>query len=195
MPASPPESAPSSSVQLFLKARDGDLTALDTLFTRLLPALKRWTRGRLPRRVRESADTSDFVQDALLNAFRNLDGFEPRRRQALQAYLRQAIRNRVRDELRRGGRRPRPAEDPDMESFASGDVSPLDHAIRGENAERYRRALSAMTPEEQELIVGRLELGFSYEQIALATGRAHPDAARMAIKRALLRLASALDGS
>ena len=195
MPAPPPESAPSSSVLLFLKARDGDRTALDALFTKLLPGLKRWTRGRLPRRIRESADTSDLVQDALLNAFRNMNAFEPRRRQALQAYLRQAIRNRVRDELRRGERRPRPAGEPDMESVPSSDVSPLDHAITGENGERYRRALADMSPEEQELIVGRLELGFSYEQIALATGRAHPDAARMAIKRALLRLARAIDGA
>ena len=184
----PAVSPDATSVQLWYKARGGDRSALEELFSRLLPRLTRWTRGRLPRRVRQSADTSDLVQDAMMNALRNLDGFEPRRRQALQAYLRQAIRNRVRDEMRRIDRRPVPSAG-DMDLLAGDDVSPLQHAISGENASRYREALSRLQDEEKELIVGRLELSFSYEQIALATGRNSPDAARMAIRRALLRLA------
>jgi RNA polymerase sigma factor (sigma-70 family) len=181
-----------TSLQLWQRARRGDTSALNQLFSRLLPRLTRWTRGRLPRRARHSADTSDLVQDAMMNALRNLDGFEPRRREALQAYLRQAIRNRVRDEMRRLERRPRSAEMP-VELLEAADDSPLERAILGENVERYRQGLARLTEEEQDLIVGRLELGFSYEQLALATGRGTPDAARMAIRRALLRLAHEIE--
>jgi RNA polymerase sigma-70 factor (ECF subfamily) len=70
--------------------------------------------------------------------------------------------------------------------------SPLADAIGEENALRYREALARLDADEQELIVGRIELGYSYEQLALASGRSSPDAARMAVKRALLRLAEAL---
>ena len=38
-------------------------------------------------------------------------------------------------------------------------------------------------------MVARLELGYNYSQIALAAGRPSVDAARMAVRRALLRLA------
>jgi DNA-directed RNA polymerase specialized sigma24 family protein len=37
--------------------------------------------------------------------------------------------------------------------------------------------------------VGRLELDYSYEQLAAATGRRNPDAVRIALRRAVLRLA------
>ena len=41
--------------------------------------------------------------------------------------------------------------------------------------------------------MGRIELSFSYEQLALATERASPAAARVAVRRALLRLAQEID--
>ncbi len=47
-----------------------------------------------------------LVQDTLLQTFKRIDAFEPRRVGALQAYLRQAVLNRLRDELRRKGRQP-----------------------------------------------------------------------------------------
>ncbi|OFV88038.1 MAG: hypothetical protein A2V74_07095 [Acidobacteria bacterium RBG_16_70_10] len=52
-----------------------------------------------------------------------------------------------------------------------------------------RQALANLRPEERELVVARLELGYSYAQITVATGRPSPDATRMAVRRALLRLA------
>ena len=40
-----------------------------------------------------------------MNAISRLDSFEPRRVGAMQAYLRQSVINRIRDEMRRFGRR------------------------------------------------------------------------------------------
>lgn len=178
----------STSFQLLIQAQRGDSGAVERLFERLLPVLTRWARGRMPRWARGSLDTGDLVQEAFANAFRRLEHLEPRRRKALQLYLQEAIRNRIRDEVRRVGRRG-VAEAVD-ESLVAADPSPLAMAQGQEDAERYRRALSRIESDEQQLLVARLDLGWSYEQIALATGRRSADAARMAIRRALLKLAA-----
>ncbi len=178
-----------SSLRLLWRARDGDRAALDALFERLLPSLRRWARGRLPAGPRGGVDTDDLVQEAALGAFRHLESFEPRRQHALRAYLRQAVRNRVRDELRRVERRP--GHDALAGDEPAGGASPFELAARAETDERYHAALQRLRPEQRELVVARLELGFSCEQVALAAGRT-PDAVRVGLRRALLRLAEEL---
>ena len=46
-----------------------------------------------------------------------------------------------------------------------------------------------LRPEERDLIVGRLELELSYEELAQAVGRPTANAARSAVVRAMIRLA------
>ena len=152
-----------------------------------MPQLRRWARGRLPLWARRRFDTDDLVQDALINLQRQLQHVEPRRRDAIGAYLRQSIRNRIRDEVRRGER----VEVGGLPLTDAGDYRPLpDAEAQGrEEAARYRSALARLDAGDQELLVGRLELGLSYEQLAFATKRVSPDAARVAVRRALLRLA------
>jgi RNA polymerase sigma-70 factor (ECF subfamily) len=131
-------------------------------------------------------DTADLVQDAFLNTFRRLDRFVPRGEKALQGYLRSAVQNRIVDILRRSETRLQggelTGEEPDAQP------SPLAQAISAEENERYRSALARLRQEDQTLIVGRFELGYSYEQLALASGRATPEAARVALRRAVARL-------
>src|SRR5205809_5818333 len=95
-----------SSLDLLERARAGDQSALNTLMARHLPRLRRWASGRLPRWARDVADTQDLVQETLLQTFKRIDRFESRGDGALQAYLRQGVLNRIRDEYRRAGRRP-----------------------------------------------------------------------------------------
>src|ERR1041385_5515770 len=95
-----------STMQLLARAKAGDSSALESLFVRYGAPLRRWAHGRLPRWARDVADTHDLVQDVLLQTFKRLEGFDPKGEEALQAYLRQALMNRVRDELRRHRRRP-----------------------------------------------------------------------------------------
>jgi DNA-directed RNA polymerase specialized sigma24 family protein len=54
------------------------------------------------------ADTDDLVQETVIQAFRKLDGFDYRGEGALLAYLRQALLNRIRSEIRKSQRRPAP---------------------------------------------------------------------------------------
>jgi RNA polymerase sigma-70 factor (ECF subfamily) len=176
-----------TTFHLLARAREGDRAALDTLFARYLPRLQRWARGRLPRWARDLADTDDVVQDALLRSFRQMDHFEPRSEGALQAYLRQAVLNRIRDELRRKGRTP------DTSVLDSGHpdeaASPLEQAIGAEAVERYDAALSRLRDEDREAIIARVELGLSYQELADALGKPTPEAARKTAERALVRLA------
>jgi RNA polymerase sigma-70 factor (ECF subfamily) len=183
------EDAPAleSTFSLLDKARAGDRDALDRLFARHLPPLRRWARGRLPHWARQLADTDDLVQDALAQTFKRIDEFEPRDVGALQAYLRQAVINRVRDELRRLGRRP-PAADLETLELAGGD-SPLALAIGRESVERYRRALDRLKPEDRELVIARIEMGYTYVELAEMLGRPSSEAARKAAQRALVRVA------
>jgi RNA polymerase sigma-70 factor (ECF subfamily) len=178
---------PESTFQLIERARAGDQEAMERLFARHLKPLQRWTRSRLPRWARDLADTDDLVQDTLVQTFKRIEDFEPRRVGALQAYLRQAILNRIRNELRRKGRQPHAT---DLEGIeAESAESPLEQAIGREAIERYEAALHRLTAEEREAIIARVEMGYSYEELAEALGKPTPDAARKAARRALVRLA------
>jgi RNA polymerase sigma factor (sigma-70 family) len=176
-----------STFVLIHRARSGDQDALDRLFARHLGPLQRWASGRLPRWARDMASTDDLVQETLLQTFKRIEDFEPRGVGALQAYLRQAVLNRIRDELRRKGRKPQSVELDDRK--VAGDSSPLEEAIGHEAVEHYERALERLRPEDRDAIIARVELGLSYEELAEALGKPTPDAARKAAQRALVRLA------
>jgi RNA polymerase sigma-70 factor (ECF subfamily) len=183
----PPQRDLESTFELVQRAKTGDRDALDRLLTRCIPLLRRWASGRLPRWSRDLMDTDDLVQETVVRTVNRIDAFEPRHQGALQAYLRQAVMNRIRDEVRRGTRGPSQAElDANL---ADRHASPLEEVIGREAVERYEAALAALRPEEREAIVARVEMDGSYEQVARALGKPSPDAARMAVSRALLRLA------
>ena len=175
---------------LLERAKAGDRGALDALFARHIPILRRWASGRLPRWARDIADTQDLVQETVLRVFKRVEAFEPRGEGALQAYLRQAVMNRIRNEFRSKGRRPAFAELDDREP--GDDTSPLEAAIRHEQLGRYEAALSRLSEPDRDLIVARVEVGLTYEEMAEALGKPSWNAARMATARALLRLAEEL---
>ena len=182
--------APESTVELLARARAGDPEALDEVFARAIPRLKRWASGRLPRWAREMIDTDDLVQETVVNTLKHIDVFEYRVDSALQAYLRQAVMNRIRNEIRRATRHPAPAA---LDSAAPDTgLSPLEELIGKQTVEAYDEAMAALEPEEREAIIGRVELGLSYAALAAAMGRPSADAARMAVGRALLKLARQL---
>jgi DNA-directed RNA polymerase specialized sigma24 family protein len=83
-----------STLSLLTRAREGDQAALNDLFARYIPALRRWASGRLPRWARDLADTPDLVQETLIQVFKKIEGFEHRGEGALQAYLRQCSTER-----------------------------------------------------------------------------------------------------
>jgi RNA polymerase sigma-70 factor, ECF subfamily len=196
-PGTPPPTGPfaptltppsvDSTFELVERAKGGDRDALDRLFTRFLPSLRRWASGRLPHWTRGMMDTDDLVQETVSRAVKHIDRFESRHEGALQAYLRQAVMNRIRDEVRRTKRAP--VATPLTDDHADRTASPLDMAIGLEAVTRYEAALARLRPEDREAVVARIEMDGTYQDVAQALGKPSADAARMAVSRALLRLA------
>lgn len=179
--------SPETTVELLELAKGGDPEALGRLLERCVPALRRWAHGRLPLTARSLNDTADIVQDTVISAMRHLEAFESRHQGALQAYLRRAVMNRIRDVIRQHKRRP------EISGLSEGlqdeATSPLEAAIGAENLERYETALERLKPPDREAIIGRLEMLYSYEELATVLNRPTAAAARMAVTRAMKRLA------
>jgi RNA polymerase sigma factor (sigma-70 family) len=117
--------------------------------------------------------------------------FEPTREGALQAYLRQAVMNRIRNEIRKKGRRPAQVELDGTELDKAR--SPLEEAIGLEEIDRYEEALGRLRPEEREAIILKVELGYTYQEAAQLLEKPTADAARKATERALVRLAEEMN--
>lgn len=179
-----------SSRELLESARAGDRRALDRLCARYLPRLRRWARGRLPPWARDRFDTDDLVQETLVRSLGHFESFEVRGEGAFQAYLRQALLNGVRDEVRRAAHRPAAPELAPEQVDPS--PSPLEEVLGRDAVRRYEAALAGLREEDRAAVVARIEMGCSYAEVAEALGKSSPDAARMAVGRALVRLAEAL---
>jgi RNA polymerase sigma-70 factor (ECF subfamily) len=175
-----------TSLSLLVRAQNGDTVAMEALMGRYLPRLQRWATGRLPAAARSLLDTDDLVQDTLLNTFRRLDHFQPRHDGALLAYLREAVANRIRNELRR--RQPVVDASVEVDHVASTLPSPLESVVSRQSLACYERALAQLDDNDRAAIIGRFEMGYSYDMLARAMDRPSPDAARKLTERALRKL-------
>jgi RNA polymerase sigma-70 factor (ECF subfamily) len=181
------------TVELVLKARTGDVGALEALLQRCIPSLRRWAHGRLPATARGHIDTEDLVQEAVLNAITHLETFNPSHVGAMQAYLRRSVINRIRDEIRRVTRRSVATELSD--DIPGEGASPLEQAIREESYERYRDGLQRLRARDREIVVARVEAQWTAQELADAFGYRSVDAAWMATRRAIERLQAAMHDS
>jgi len=185
----------SSEHSLLDRVRQGRASAIEALFTRYAPWVRRRVRGRLPQWARSGITTSDLAQDVLHHTFARLNWFESKHMSALRGYLRRAVENRVQDELRRATRRLDKSRfiTPCEPSGHSEDASPQhQQLLNKEMWKRYRDGLKGLNDRDRRLIVGRAELGYSYRQLAAIERLPSPDAARKALKRAVVRLSKVM---
>ena len=180
-----------STLELLKRAHAGDTTALAVLIERCVPPLRRWAHGRLPQFARSEYQTEDLVQEAVLRVLRRLDTFESRHVGALQAFLRQTVRNLICDEVRKSRHRNITLEIPD--DVEDEQLSALETLIAKERVERYETAMKRLQSVDRELIVARFEMGLAFDDVAVATGRPTAAAARMAVTRAMSKLAAELN--
>jgi RNA polymerase sigma-70 factor (ECF subfamily) len=168
------------------RAKEGDDLALNRLCERLVPRLRRWASGRLPAGARGLTDTDDVVQDAVVQSIGRLDTFRPEGGGAFFAYLRQAVMNRIRDQIRRRDVGERAL---DVVEKPAAPTSPLQDVIGAEVLERYEAALNRLSSSDREAVIARIEMHCEYDEIADVLGSASAHAARMKVKRALVKLA------
>jgi RNA polymerase sigma-70 factor, ECF subfamily len=176
-----------STTMLLRRIWAGDARARDQLALAYYPVMKRLAHGRLPALARGLADTDDIVSTAIEKALRKIEDFQPKREGAFLAYLWQILRNEIRMQIRSAKARPVTTDELN-EGLPSAGPSPLEAAIGREFMERYESALERLTPDQQEAFVLRNEMGLSYAEIAEALGAPSPDAARMLVVRAIVRL-------
>jgi RNA polymerase sigma-70 factor (ECF subfamily) len=113
------------------------------------------------------SDTDDLVQDTFIKTLRRVGEFEPEHEGSFQAYLRQALANRIRDELKRVSRSPKTEV---LETEPGCDArSPLESLLGAETVGRYETALGTLRAEDRD--------------------KPSANAARVAVSRAVLRLA------
>ena len=174
---------------MLARAQGGDVAAARELMERALPSVRRWARGRLPTRARDAVDTEDIVQDAFLRTFKHLQRFRHHTIGALHAYLRRAVLNRIRDVLR-GTTRHAVQFDHDADPF-DWQPSPLERAILNERVEHFLTALTRLRPSDRQVVVWRLEFGYTPQEIASRLGKSEA-AAAMTVSRAMARLAKEL---
>jgi RNA polymerase sigma factor (sigma-70 family) len=168
----------------------GDARSLEEFFRRQLPMLKRWADARVPRWLEREADADDFVQRTALRTLQRLGHLPSRSIDEVQAYLRQILVNLVRDEIRRAGRRPDHVAIRDEDAIWQW--SPLD-ALIGRNAwSSFTRALKTLSQRDRAAIAGRFEAGLSYRALQRRLGAETPNAARVAVSRAVSRLGAAM---
>lgn len=171
-------------------ARQGESRALEILLDRYGDRLRRWAAGRLPLYARHTDDTEDLVQDVLVESLRHLESFENRESGAFHSYMRTAILNRIRSRIRHKKVREKAAEN--IAEQHHQPRSPLEELLGLEATERYEKALASLREADREIIVARMELQCTYEELAGILGKPSANATRMALQRALFRLAQAM---
>jgi RNA polymerase sigma factor (sigma-70 family) len=176
-----------TSLELVIRANAGDGAAVTALYERYRPRLQRWAHNRLPPMARGALQTEDLVQDTLTHVLGHLTAFNPRHEGAFQGYVRTALKNRIRDVARWQKRRgPRDVLDSQM---LGDEASPLDIAIGLETIDRYDLALERLRPEDRDLIIARIEMGLSNEEMRVMFEKPSAAAVHMALSRALIKLA------
>lgn len=174
-----------SSFQLLRSAQNGESQALEELYRRYLPVMTRLAHGRLPRWARDLVNTDDLVQETMIASLRRVDGVVYQHEGAFLAYLRKALLNRIRNEIRRAQRAPL------VRTLGNETIdrpSPLQELMSKEKLRRFERAFERLKPVEQEAIVGRFEMRMKFKQLAEALGKTSVDAARMEAVRAVKKL-------
>jgi RNA polymerase sigma factor (sigma-70 family) len=176
-----------STIDLTLRARGGDQEALEALCLRCLKSLTCYAAGRLPPSVRGMIETQDIVLQAVQKGLSRLDEFDHRHQGALIAYMRRILKNLIIDHWRSAARKPIPVLLDDQQAATTR--TPLENVLDREQIELYEKALERVKSRDAELVRLRIDEQLSYADIAVHLGLPSENAARVAVKRALLRVA------
>lgn len=165
--------------RLLAAARGGDRGAFASLVREAAPALERLALRMLGHRH----DAEDVAQEAVLAAWRELDGFRGRAR--FKTWICRILVRRALDLLRR--RRPAaPVQD-----VATVAADPVARAQEKEIESIVRAEIERLPPVQRATLLLRADQGLSYEEIAYVLGSKR-NAVRMNLIGARKRLAERL---
>jgi RNA polymerase sigma factor (sigma-70 family) len=190
-----PESELLQTGELLARFKGGERAAADDLFRRYRPRLDAFLRTRLPPGARRLGDTDDLVQEVCVKILGALDRFELRNIGSFWWFARSIANHHLIDMLRRNKAR-REAILPDASDAAPPEPhpGPDDEAASREAAAAFDRALESVSDHVRRGLLMRLELHLDWSVVAADCGFPSPDAARVAIKRALGAIAREMAG-
>lgn len=173
-----------STQTLLSRARAGDPTARGELCARFTPILRRFLHRRLCRGARGQYETQDLVQEVQVRALARLGDFEYLGPGSFWSYLRRIGLNLLTEIARRSANTATPPRAELGEVAASG-AGPETLLLRKEQYEAFERALATLSEELRRAVLMRLELQLPFKAVAAECGFPTPDAARMAVSRAI----------
>ena len=177
------------TVVLLAQVQDGDGSAREELYRRLIPRLEGFARGRVPSSLQSLTDTQEVVQDTVVRSLRHMDTFKPQHEGALLHYLKKVLMNRIRDQARRGGREIAITDggllqDPD-------DQSPVSKLVGKETLQHFAEALESLPSDQKTAVSLHVEMGYTLGELAEALDRSK-EAARKLLFRGLQAIAGKL---
>lgn len=156
-----------SDEELLTLSRNGDIEAFSLLVERYQKML--YTVAY--RFLGNPEDASDAAQEALVRAFKNLQGF--RGQCSFKTWLQHIIANVCRDALRRQRRRPvisldslQDNENSSWELPDGNTNSPEEIVINREEGDYLHKLIQSLSPEYRMVVIMRDVQGFSYDEIA-----------------------------
>lgn len=195
------------TIQLLQKAKEGDASARNDLMDRHRASLQQMVRMRLDRKLAARLDSSDIVQDVLIEANRRLDDFIDSEGMPFHLWLRQLARDRIIDMHRRHRAAEKRSVDKEQRLQAGGfgdrsslelaaqlrdpELTPAAAALKNELQERFVMALEELSEEDRDIITMRNFEHLTNTEVAQALGLSQP-AAGMRYLRALQRLRQVL---
>jgi RNA polymerase sigma-70 factor (ECF subfamily) len=167
---------------LVVRAREGDVTAFETLVRRYRAPVYRIAVRILP----DTCSAADTAQEAFVTAWRRL--YEVKAEQAFAAWLYRITVTRALSTLRTV--RPHVPLD-ELAAASDRFPGPEDHALANGLAAALRCALNHLTPEQRACWILREMEGLSYEEVATVL-HTTPGAVRGRLHRARPQLAEEL---
>ena len=182
----------SETARLLAGARVGDPEQRSQLLWRYRDPLTRLLRGKLAPCV--PLEPADLAQGVLMTALSSLQVFEYRGAGSLWRYLRKIGLQRACEENRKYLGRPQALQDSATlgSLCARESQDPAEMVSAKEASEAFEAALCQLDDQVHGALLLRIELGFSYDDIAVESGYPSADAARMAIGRGLHKLSRTL---
>lgn len=196
-----PESAETDD--LLARARKGDAAAVERLLAGHRDALRRMVQLRMDPALARRVDSSDVVQEVLIEANRRLTDYLARPVMPFALWLRSMARDRLIDAHRRhreAARRSLDREQPlaggddsstaDLQPgawLADRELTPAAAALQAEAARRFQDAIARLDETDREVLLMRHFEQLSNQEVAAALGLSEA-AASMRHLRAIKRL-------
>ena len=189
---------PPDTVDLVRRAQGGDKEALDRLFSRYYPRVRKVVRLRLGADLRGVLESGDILQETFSQAVQALENFEMYAESSFINWLSRIAQRKIleaasfharnkRDRKRLQSIEPTGSTAGPAEIAGAGESPSQDVAGLEEN-QRLEACIADLPEAHRESIILRDICGYGFEQLAKETGRPSADAARMFHGSALIEL-------